>query len=273
MNPEKNKEKMGEIMFEKFQFEAVYMSIQAVLVLYAQGILTGVVVDCGDGVTHVIPVYEGFEFKHLVRRLDMAGSDITRRLIDLLLLRGYAFNKTADFETLRMIKEKFCYIALDPKVEERLGTETTSLIQKYQLPDGRNINIAAERYMAPEILFKPGVLGKDVMGIHEMLFDCINKADLDVRADLYKHILLSGGTTMLPGMPTRLKKELQGLYDANAAQTLGKAEQSVNVPKGQKKPKASVSIEIEDPPKRKYLVFQGGAVLAKVLESADSEWI
>jgi Actin len=78
--------------------------------------MTGVVVDTGDGVTHVVPVYDGFVPQHLIRRLDVAGRHITQYLIKLLMLRGYAFNRTADFETVRQIKEKLCYVACDIKV-------------------------------------------------------------------------------------------------------------------------------------------------------------
>lgn len=275
-NPAKNKEKIGEIMFEKFGFQGVYIAVQAVLVLYAQGVLTGVVVDSGDGVTHIIPVYEGFDIPNLVRSLDIAGSHVTQRMIDLLLLRGYAFNRTADFETIRMLKEKFCYVGYDLNIENQLGNETTVLMESYQLPDGRNIKLGPERYLAPEILFKPSLIGKESMGIHEMLFDCINSADLDLRADFYSHILLSGGTSMLPGLPSRLKKELQTLYDLNADETLKKGYQSVTsraTTGGASKKKASVNISIEDPPKRKHLVFQGGAVLAKVIEDQPNTWI
>jgi len=260
-------------MFEKFGFKGVYVAVQAVLVMYAQGVLTGVVVDIGDGVSHIIPVYEGFDLPHLVRRLDIAGSEITKRLIDLLLLRGYQFNRTADFETIRMLKEKFCYVGYDMDVENVLGTETTFLMKQYQLPDGRTIKIGHERYMAPEILFRPSLIGNESMGVHEMLFNCINSADPDLRPDFYGKILLSGGTTMLPGLPSRLKKELQILYDKNAKETLDKGSRSVSLGGTSIKKKASVKISIEDPPKRKHLVFQGGAVLAKVFESQPDAWI
>lgn len=81
--------------------------------------MTGVVVDTGDGVTHVVPVFDGFVPQHLIRRLDVAGRHITQYLIKLLMLRGYAFNRTADFETVRQIKEKLCYVACDIKVREQ----------------------------------------------------------------------------------------------------------------------------------------------------------
>lgn len=98
-------------------FEGVNISVQAMLTLYAQGLLTGVVVDSGDGVTHIIPVWEGFSIPHLTRRINLAGRNITDYLIKLLQQRGYSFNRTADFETVRQIKEKLAYVAFDAKEE------------------------------------------------------------------------------------------------------------------------------------------------------------
>jgi len=106
MNPLANRRKLVTAMFETYGYSYCNVSIQAMLTLYAQGLLTGCVVDTGDGVTHVVPVYDGFVPQNLIRRLDVAGRHITRYLIKLLLLRGYAFNRTADFETVRQIKEK-----------------------------------------------------------------------------------------------------------------------------------------------------------------------
>lgn len=260
MNPIRNRELMIENMFEKYGFQRMYVAIQAVLTLYAQGLLTGVVVDSGDGVTHVVPVYEGYSLSHLVKRLDLAGRDITHYLIKLLLLRGYVFNRSADFETVRHIKEKFCYVGYDLELEKKLALETTTLVESYTLPDGREIRIGAERFEAPEALFKPLLADKEGFGIHELIFETINAADIDTRAEFYKHIVLSGGTTMYPGLPSRLEKEIKELY-------------LKRVLKGDESRLGKFKLKIEDPPRRKHMVFLGGAVLADIMKDKESFWV
>lgn len=260
MNPKKNREKMVEIMFEKYGFQGVYVAVQAVLVLYAQGLLDGVVLDSGDGVTHIIPVCEGFTMPNLIRRLDVAGSDVTRYLIKLLLLRGYAFNRTADFETVRQIKEKLCYVGYDLAIEEKLATETTSLVDSFAVPDGRVVQVGQERYMAPEVLFQPHLIDVDAMGMAHQLFDCINKAPMDIRPKFYQHIVLSGGSTMFPGLPSRLEKDIRQLY-------------LERVLKGDTSKLSRFKCRIEDPPRRKHMVFLGGAVLADIMKDRDEFWM
>ena len=212
LNPVNNRKKMLEYMFETYKFHSAQVSIQAVLTLYAQGLVTGVVVDIGDGVTHICPVYDAFALPHLTRRLDIAGREVTRYLTKLLLLRGYAFNHTADFETVRMLKEKMCYIAYNCEQEKMLAEETTFLTEQYVLPDGRIIKLGGERFEAPEVLFQPHLVNIEGHGIAELLFNTIQSADLDLRSDLYKHIVLSGGSTMYPGLPSRLEREVKQLY-------------------------------------------------------------
>jgi actin-related protein 2 len=260
MNPQANRKKMVETMFEKYGFQSCYVAVQAVLTLYAQGLLTGVVVDSGDGVTHIVPVYEGFALPHLTRRLDVAGRDVTLYLIKLLLLRGYAFNRTADFETVRQMKEKLCYVGYDLELEKRLAHDTTVLVESYTLPDGRVIQVGGERFEAPEVLFEPHLIDIEGGGMAEMLFDCINKADVDTRPEFYNHIVLSGGSTMYPGLPSRLEKEIRRLY-------------LEKVLKGDASKLSKFKCRIEDPPRRKHMVFLGGAVLAEIMKDKDHFWM
>ena len=126
------------------------------------------------------------------RRLDIAGRDITRYLIKLLLLRGYAFNHTADFETVRMMKEKLCYVGYDIATEQKLAQETTFLVESYELPDGRVVKVGGERFEASEALFQPHLINVEGQGIAELVFNSIQAAEMDMRPDLYKHIVLSG---------------------------------------------------------------------------------
>lgn len=260
MNPMKNRERMIEEMFETYNFKGVYIAIQAVLTLYAQGLLTGVVIDAGDGVTHICPVYEGFALPHLTRRLDIAGRDVTRYLIKLLLLRGYAFNHSADFETVRMMKEKLCYVGYNIEQEQMLARETTVLVESYTLPDGRVVKVGGERFEAPEALFQPHLINVDGVGVAELLFNTIQAADIDTRAEFYKHIVLSGGSTMYPGLPSRLEREIKQLY-------------LERVLKGDTEKLAKFKIRIEDPPRRKHMVFLGGAVLANIMKDNPAFWM
>ena len=212
MNPKENKRRMLEVMFEKYGFGHAQLETQAILTLYGQGRMTGLVLDSGDGVTHIVCVYQGYVLPHLTRRLDVAGRHITRYLVKLLLGRGYAFNRTSDFQTVAEIKEKLCYVALDPRKELRLAEDTTVLMEKYTLPDGRVISIGQERFQAAEALFRPDLVDVESPGMSDLVWDVIQTAEQDVRPELYKSICLSGGSTMYPGLPSRLEHDIKNKY-------------------------------------------------------------
>jgi centractin len=206
LNPRRNREKAAEIFFETFNVPALYLSMQAVLSLYSTGRTTGCVLDAGDGVTHSVPIYEGFALPHSVLRNDIAGREVTKFLKLLLKKEGFNFNTTAEFEIIKTIKERACYLASNPLKEE---TSSSTDKFQYQLPDGNVIDLGACRYRAPELLFRPDLVGDESEGIHEILANSIIKSDMDLRKTLYQNIVLSGGSTLFKGFGDRLLNEIK----------------------------------------------------------------
>lgn len=118
LNPFKNRIKTADIFFEKFAAPKIFFQQQAVLSLYARGKTSGLVLDCGDGVCHTSPVFEGFSINNAIMRIDMGGRDVTRHLQNLLRRSGYVFHTTTEFEIVRKIKEMQCYVSVQQDTDK-----------------------------------------------------------------------------------------------------------------------------------------------------------
>lgn len=279
LNPKHNRNEMAEIFFETFRAPAIFFTPPSVLSLYASGRTTGVVLDVGEGVTHAVPVYEGFALQHSVTRSDIAGRHVTKQLQLLLRRNTYNpnlnFSTTAELDFVKQLKEEVCYVPPTSSSYHSgngndnnsstptgvgggpssagTGPNSTSSMEQdsktqYQLPDGTPIALSKERYMAPNVLFDPFIVGSEELSVTDVLVNSIMKSDLDLRSKLFSQIVLAGGTTYLNGFGDRLLNETRN------------------------KSPVHTRIRISVPPERMYSTYVGGSILAS-LATFKNMWV
>ena len=242
-----NRQKTAQIMFEIFNVPGLYIINPAVLSLYSKGKFTGFVLDLGDGTTQFTPVFDGFRLDGFYDYFYFGGRDLTQYIVDKLNnYFGFGY-KTNEWEIIKYIKEKVCYIALD--YEEELKSYEPYY---YELPDGSHIKIEEERIRVPEAIFQPSLINPSYKNykITQMLYDTIQKCDIDIRKELYNNIVLSGGNSMFNGLPERLTKEIKAV-----------------APESMKE-----EVRVIASPERKYAAWIGGSILSS-LSTFESSWI
>jgi len=247
-NPKSLREASTQVHFEEFGSPAYYIAISSVLALYASGRTTGIVVDFGEDVTHVVPVYEGYALPHAIVRFEIGGRQITEHLRSLLTRRGYSFTTTAEREIVRDIKEKLTYVAQDYEGELEAAGQSSDVQKNHELPDGRFVTVGAERFMAQEALFQPSLIGFEFDGLSQAVFNSINMCDIAIRPDLYQNVVLTGGPSMPVGLDDRLTTGLVSLAPP------------------------TMKIKVVAPPERKYSTWIGGSILAS-LSTFQQMWI
>ena len=258
LNPKPNREKTTQIFFESFDVPQFYLCCQSVLSLYASGVTTGVVLDCGYNVTHAVAIYEGYYLPHAVQRLYCGGQQITEYLKrDLNEKNKFMFTTSRETEIVSDIKEKLAYFRLQEEKEEKEKDE-----EKYELPDGTEITISKKKLTdCCEILFNPSMIfdakkdkntqkkTEEVVGIDSMICTAVEKCDGDIHGDLYKNIVLSGGGSLLKNIEPRLNQELT-----------------------KKLSKKNVEFKVIAPPERKYSTWIGASILT-ALTTFEDLWI
>lgn len=265
LNTPENREKTGEIMFETFGVPGLHIAVQAVLALASSWTsnktaniekpLTGVVVDIGDGVSHVIPVIDGYTVGSAIKQVPLAGYDITLTIQQLLRERNVGINPNESFAVAKMIKEEHSYICPDIIQEEKKlsSNPTTSFVFRSKNGMEQTISLGKERFLGPEILFNPKLARsnklKDCESLPNIIDSVIQSCPIDCRRALYGNIVLSGGTTMFKDLSKRIQRDLKIITDERLKEGGGTSFIKVNV----------VAHE-----NQKYAVWNGGSLLASM---------
>lgn len=273
LNTPENREYTAEIMFESFNVPGLYIAVQAVLALAAswtsrpvgERTLTGIVIDSGDGVTHCIPVAEGYVIGSCIKHIPIAGRNITYFIQSLLRDREPNIPPEQSLETAKAIKERFCYICPDLAKEfEKYDKNSAKWIKQYigsnnitKMPF--EVDVGFERFLGPEIFFNPEMANSEFLApLSEIVDDCIQNSPIDVRRPLYKNIVLSGGSTMFRDFDRRLQRDIQRLVNA-------RLKTSYSLSQGRLEPKP-IDVQVLSHHMQRYAVWFGGSMLASLSE-------
>eukprot|EP00892_Ulva_mutabilis_P006762 jgi/Ulvmu1/4458/UM002_0183.1 len=279
LNPPENRETLAEVMFETFQVPALHIGIQAVLALYGQHALcqlqqqgtygtpdmdvssitfstadlTGTVVDSGDGITHVVPIINGYVVGSAIKSIPLAGSTITSVVENMLRDRGAPLPMDNCLQLCRDIKERHCYVC--KRMDRELAkwddpADTSCVPATYVLTptDGTApvpLSIERERFLAPECYFQPQLAGLDVPPLQTLIDQAVLHCAIDARRKLYGSICLSGGSTLCRHFDRRLQLEVQQIVRSRLT------EQSTGV-----------IVKVDRHPKQGHAVWVGGSLLS-----------
>lgn len=224
LNSKANRDQLTQLAFETHNSPAIYISLGPTLSLYASGRTTGLVMDAGDSMCCAVPFKDGQPLDNAVQRCPFGGRDIDAYLLKLLESRGYEFASPLERDSIRLVKEKMGYATMD-FAGALDDARTTNCDQTFEWPDGQSIVAGTEWFACVEALFQPELVGlrplcgqfhqPDALdasnGIHEAIYNAIQKCDTDLQAELSQQIVLAGGSSMFRGLGDRLQKELVSL--------------------------------------------------------------
>lgn len=273
MNTPENREQMAEIMFETFNVKGLYIGVQATMALFASGVTnrqdstTGLVIDSGDGVTHIIPIAHGFVINSCIKHIPICGRDITKFVMHKIKQRNDQIQQEDLMDTARKVKESYCHVSLNPEASAKKFADPRSDAWKVYQGVGKatgqpiTVRVGEEQYLGPEAFFNPKKLVKNWdKPLDEMIDTTVQTCPIDVRRGLYSHIVLSGGSTLFPGFSQRL----QGLVQERVNSRLSRyASESGTVSK-------PIPVQIKSADYQRYAVWLGASMLASGSTFAQS---
>ena len=211
------------------------------LSIYSSGRTTGVTCDIGYGVTKINSFKEGKQISKEIVRYNFGAQDVMKMLGSNLEERGYYFTTSEEKEILRDIIEKVCYVPLDYESELRKAKTSSECDRSFFLPDCNVIDLNEERFRCTELLFRPELDGFEIDGISKSIHNVINEADIGMRKELYANIVISGGISMLDGLPERVEKEISKMAPPKTV------------------------VKVIAPKERKYAEWIGASILASLV--------
>jgi len=246
--PKQDLERLFKLFLEHYQCMSFYPVLDSMLTLYSGGFQTGLVVEIGDSLIRIVPIYEGYKIDHAIRILELGGKALTRYMEKILGEIGFSADSSIRRELVRALKEKACFVSLDYKEDLK---RVEQYEKPYTLPDGSTIKLSEERFKVPELLFNPSMeLEEDPLP--QAMMDVIEDCDIDIRPDLLNNIFLSGGSSMFPNLKARIHQELELELV--------------------KRKKRKQSVKIIAPRERVFSVWVGGSILS-LLPEFQNLWI
>lgn len=273
LNPPENREYTAEIMFETFNVPGLYIAVQAVLALAAswtskevkEHSLTGTVIDSGDGVTHVIPVAEGYVIGSCIKHIPLAGKTVTQFIQQLMRERKEPIPSEDSLEVAKKVKEMYSYVCPDlAKEYQKYDKQPEKFFKQFngfkkQTGQPWVCDVGYERFLGPEVFFNPEIFSSDyTTPLPDVVDDAILHCPIDVRRKLYGNIVLSGGTTMFKDFGRRLQRDIKRSVDSRMQANLARLLES----NATTTPPPPIDVNVISHHMQRYAVWFGGSMLA-----------
>eukprot|EP00512_Aurantiochytrium_limacinum_P006605 CAMPEP_0171512420 /NCGR_PEP_ID=MMETSP0959-20130129/1576_1 /TAXON_ID=87120 /ORGANISM="Aurantiochytrium limacinum, Strain ATCCMYA-1381" /LENGTH=424 /DNA_ID=CAMNT_0012050227 /DNA_START=323 /DNA_END=1594 /DNA_ORIENTATION=- len=275
LNTPENREYTAEVMFETFNVPGLYIAVQAILALAAswtskkleERTLTGTVIDSGDGVTHVIPVADGYVIGSSIKHIPLAGRDVTNFIAGMLRDRKEPVPPEDILLAAKSLKERHCYTCPDLVREfQKYDNDPEKYFKIFSGIHSRTgkewqCDVGYERFLAPEIFFSPEIFNPQFSTpLPEVVDKSILSCPIDTRRGLYRNIVLSGGSSLFRDFGRRLQRDIKKIVDTRLEKNWAQN------PRFKKTSGSEMEVKVVSHALQRYAVWFGGSMLSSTAE-------